>query len=354
MKRFFLLTAVLFVALPSSSHAAVVALDVDLGGVFYEAGTGEVNDLQATYSSETFTIIDQGAVIDARDGCSSVSTHEVTCSGTRFASFELGDRNDTGAFLDDQGSPEAQVDILGDEGRDHLTLCSACSGNLLGGGGADTLQGSDGLNYLRGGDGHDAITGARGNDSIYGGHGDDTIVGGRGGDALLPGRGDDTVAGGSGGDTVFFFAPGLTGVTADLRTGVVTGGQGNDTLTSIECLNGSERDDHFWGDSDDECFGGLGGNDVINGRGGADNIHGGCCSGADRLFGGGGRDVIEGGAGDDLIVGGTGVDRLRGNEGDDRLRAKDGVTDRVFGGSGFDKARVDHIDIVRLIEKLVF
>jgi hypothetical protein len=45
-----------------------------------------------------------------------------------------------------------------------------------------------------------------------------------------------------------------------------------------------------------------------------------------------------------------GVDRLRGQTGDDRLGAKDGSPDRVSGGLGFDRARVDSIDIVSSIE----
>jgi Ca2+-binding RTX toxin-like protein len=59
-----------------------------------------------------------------------------------------------------------------------------------------------------------------------------------GNDSLFPGLGDDAVNGGRGGDTVFFFASAPIGVAADLRTGIVTGGQGNDTLTGVECLNG--------------------------------------------------------------------------------------------------------------------
>jgi Ca2+-binding RTX toxin-like protein len=353
MKRVVLFIAVLFAAFPSSAHAAVVALNPVLGVVFYEAGIGEVNDLQVTYSSGTFTIVDLGAVIEAGDGCSSVGIHEVACSaGVGEASFELGDLNDTAAFLD-SASPFVHLVLLGEAGRDDLTLCLTCDGGLVGGGGADTLHGGDGRDTLRGGRGSDTIMGAGGNDHIYGGPGNDTIVAGPGGDALLPGPGDDTVGGRSGTDTVLFFARRLpTGVTADLRTGLATGGAGNDTLTSIECLFGTSYEDRLWGDSDDECFAGLGGTDVIHGRGGRDSLRGDASH--DRLFGGAGRDVIEGGAGDDLIVGGAGRDRLRGNEGDDRLRAKDGVSDRVGGGSGFDSARVDPSDITRLIEKLVF
>jgi serralysin len=136
-------------------------------------------------------------------------------------------------------------------------------------------------------------------------------------------------------------------------TGVVTGGQGNDTLASVECLNGSGHDDRFYGDSRANCFGALGGDDYVNGRGGADEISGGCCSGDDRLFGGPGPDVISAGAGNDLISGDPGRDRLRGDEGDDRIRSKDGFRDRLWGGEGFDRARIDrtldHLDSVERV-----
>jgi Ca2+-binding RTX toxin-like protein len=355
MKRFVLFVAVFFAAVPSSAaYGATVGLDSFLGEIFYGAEIGEANDLQVNYSSGTFTIVDLGAVINAGDGCSSVSIHEVTCSGATRASFDLADLNDTGAFLD-QASPQAVIDLFGGPGNDHLTLCAACKGNVSGDSGADTLQGGAGLNHLRGLRGADTIMGAGGGDRIWGGSGNDTIVGGGGRDLLRPGLGDDIVGGGSGRDIVFFVAR-VTGVTADLGTGVVSGGGGNDTLTSVECLNGTRYDDHFWGNRRDNCFDGLGDDDVIFGRGGADSIHGGCCAGDDRLFGGPGPDIIAGGAGDDIIGGGPGgdSDELRGNEGNDRLRANDGVRDLVAGGSGFDRARVDQNDLVRRVEKLIF
>jgi Ca2+-binding RTX toxin-like protein len=352
MKRLALCLAVFLAAVPASAYGASVGLDSDLGEIFYGAETGEANDLQVSYSSGAFTIVDMGAVINAGGGCSSVSVHEVTCSGATRASFELLDFNDTAAFLA-QTSPKAVIEVFGGSGNDDLALCPMCQGHLHGGSGADTLQGSKFPNFLRGGNGADTIMGAGGRDSIWGANGNDTIFGGRGRDLLEPGLGDDSVDGGAHWDALYFFARVKTGVTADLRTGIVSGGEGDDTLASVETLNGTRYADHFWGDARDNGFGGLGGDDLIFGRGGADRIHGGCCAGDDRLYGGGGADVIRGGAGDDIIGGGPGADRLRGSDGNDRLLAKDGKSDLVRGGSGFDTARVDPNDIVRLIEKLL-
>jgi acid phosphatase type 7 len=75
---------------------------------------------------------------------------------------------------------------------------------------------------------------------------------------------------------------------------------------------------------------GTPGDDVILGRGGND-----------RIRGGRGNDTIEGGRGRDVLYGDAGADRLVGGPGRDILFARDGVRDRVYGGLGRDRARVD-------------
>jgi Ca2+-binding RTX toxin-like protein len=52
----------------------------------------------------------------------------------------------------------------------------------------------------------------------------------------------------------------------------------------------------------------------------------------------------------DLLIGGNGRDRLDGRQGADVLRTRDGARDIVDGGSGFDRARVDVLDVVRELE----
>jgi hypothetical protein len=133
MKRLALLVAVFLAVVPSSAHAARVVVDRDLGELFYGAGTGEVNDLRVSYSPGTWTIADLGAVINAGDGCSSGSIHEVTCSFSGVASFELGDLNDTVEVF--SASPEVGVALSGNAGSDELRLCSTCDGIVHGGGG---------------------------------------------------------------------------------------------------------------------------------------------------------------------------------------------------------------------------
>ena len=113
---------------------------------------------------------------------------------------------------------------------------------------------------------------------------------------------------------------------------------------------------------------GLGGNDIIRGFGGNDRLRGG--DGRDRLYGGPGADILVGGLRNDILVGGLGSDTLLGAAGSDRLAggagrdvlkggagrdtflARDRRRDRVLGGPGRDRARVDRMDIRRSIEVL--
>ena len=72
-----------------------------------------------------------------------------------------------------------------------------------------------------------------------------------------------------------------------------------------------------------------------------------------RLQGGSGRDLVVGARGDDELTGGLGPDELTGNAGADLLLARDGARDRVFGGSGLDRARLDRIDRREGVERVL-
>jgi hypothetical protein len=103
------------------------------------------------------------------------------------------------------------------------------------------------------------------------------------------------------------------------------------------------------GASGSEVRGGSGGDILRAGELGSRLIGGG---GDDILIGGSGRDRIGGGRGGDTIRGGLRQDVLRGGVGRDTFYARDPYRDRVFGGAGRDKARVDRrIDRVRSIER---
>jgi Ca2+-binding RTX toxin-like protein len=72
--------------------------------------------------------------------------------------------------------------------------------------------------------------------------------------------------------------------------------------------------------------------------------------GSDLLVGRGGDDVLSGGPGNDYLRPGAGHDRAFGDSGNDFVGARDRRSDRVFGGRGADRARLDRrLDIRRSI-----
>ncbi|MFN5996468.1 MAG: hypothetical protein ACK47C_05070 [Paracoccaceae bacterium] len=172
---------------------------------------------------------------------------------------------------------------------------------LLGGTGADTLQGDGFANLLLGGLGNDSLEGRAGNDTLQGGDGADTLMGGDGNDTLDGGLANDWLDGGIGNDTLM-------------------GGDGLDTLLG--------------GDGVDQLDGGLA----------SDRLEGGASN--DTLTGGDGNDLLYGDADFDWLDGGSGNDTLVGGDGDDRLDG--GInTDRLEGGLGNDLYFVDSaLDVV--------
>ena len=117
---------------------------------------------------------------------------------------------------------------------------------------------------------------------LNGGIGNDTLYGSMGNDILNGGADDDTLDGGAG---VLIQQPMRMQPAAcycSLRcTGTASGGDGDDTLTAIENITGSDHDDSLTGDSN---------NNLIQGG-----------DGADTILGGGGNDILQGGNGNDII-----------------------------------------------------
>lgn len=122
-------------------------------------------------------------------------------------------------------------------------------------------------------------------------------------------------------------------------------------------IEGTDGDDELEGTNGDDVFRTYGGNDKIFGRGGNDIVYAG--PGNDRVFGGRGHDVLIGGRGRDSLWGGAGRDELRGGAGHDALAgqlgrdflwARDRLRDRVTGGPGLDRYRVDQRDKLVQVE----
>jgi Ca2+-binding RTX toxin-like protein len=194
------------------------------------------------------------------------------------------------------------------------------------------ITGSESADLLIGNGGFaNAIFGFGGDDLIGGGGGDDYLFGGEGNDLMLGGTGADQLDGGAGRDTATYLSS-LLGVTIDLSTNTVGGGDaGGDTLISVENLTGSDQADFLTGDS-------LA--NLIQGLEGADTISGG--DGNDVLRGNGGSDTLSGGLNDDVIVGDGGNDTLTGDAGADTFGFKVGFADEIFFG-GLDSIGTDTI-----------
>jgi Ca2+-binding RTX toxin-like protein len=165
--------------------------------------------------------------------------------------------------------------IMGGDGDDILRgddedSTGANSDVLHGGAGDDTLYGGEDDDHLHGGFNDDELFGGNGNDNLFGNDGDDRLVGGAGADHL---------DGGNDVDTADFSLTSST--TVNLLTGQATGPLGNDTLTSIENVIGSNFDDNISGDAADNALSGGAGKDIISGG-----------IGKDTLSGGDGRDIF--------------------------------------------------------------
>ena len=109
------------------------------------------------------------------------------------------------------------------------------------------------------------LDGGLGNDTLHGGAGSDTLIGGAGSDVLDGGDGEDIVS----------YAGSTAAVTVDLANQTASGGEAQgDSLTSIEGVVGSAKNDMLnAGDTGSTLIGGAG-NDTLTGGAGDDVIKG--------------------------------------------------------------------------------
>jgi Ca2+-binding RTX toxin-like protein len=129
--------------------------------------------------------------------------------------------------------------IIGTGGKDNL---DGTNGDDImdGKGGADTLKGLDGKDKIKGGGGNDIIKGGDGNDKLFGGSGNDDLDGGNGRDNLRGGGGKDTLDGGKSNDT-------LKG-DGGADTFVFAKGYGKDKITDFaDDVDRIALDDALWG-----------------------------------------------------------------------------------------------------------
>lgn len=198
-------------------------------------------------------------------------------------------------------------DVINGENTSELIIGNNGNDIINGGQGNDIIEGGRGSDIIRGGAGNDTLAadridrfddfngyyselrGGNGNDIIFGGSKDDLIIGGNDNDLLFGKSGDDLIRGGNGfdllnggiGNDILFGQDGIdvasysdltfdgvfatvAGLDVNLNTNLAKHSSNNnaltwtDTLTSIENVIGTNRNDRFIGDSNNNVFYGLG------------------------------------------------------------------------------------------------
>ena len=280
---------------------------------------------------------------------------------------ELGGGNDRFGILNQLSATLGELVVDGGDGSDALTgdHVTARSETLLGGPGADRLDGMGGDDVLRGGPDNDVLDGKAGNDVVLGEDGDDELSGDG---QAAPGA--DRIDGGAGSDKLDDYRQHDVSVwpNADVTLdGVANDGRAGegDDITGIERYVGYVAGTHVLTDGAEDWqvwsnLSAAGAVATVRAMGGDDRV-----VGEDRsedIDGGAGNDYLEGGKGHDTLTGGPGKDILFGDEtdtscnasfpescvryGNDVIQARDGEADQISCGPGTDRAVVDAIDVV--------
>ena len=220
---------------------------------------------------------------DFRLATSIASIEEVSIADGQKATFSVPDQQSLvlglSKIIGGASSSAEVLEFLGDDSGITLDLSSASTTFESWGDGKD-------YTFVQGGSGADEFT-AWNSDTYLSGEGDDDILkGGTGNNTLEGGAGGDILDGSAGGFDLASYAGSGAGVTVNLNTGVVSGGDAaGDALTDIEGVIGSDHDD------------------VLTGKAAADNIiRAGAChdkiymdqnlTSGDTLDGGSGSDTL--------------------------------------------------------------
>ncbi|MDW8808707.1 calcium-binding protein [Streptomyces scabiei] len=250
--------------------------------VVVNAAAGRANNIRISLSGSTVVIQDTSDTLTAGVGCS------VQGNGTVACPVNLG--SDT-------------VVVNAGDGNDIITKTGNIRGDMRGESGNDVINGgpSPGSNILNGG---------AGNDTLNGGVTFDLLIGGTGADRLS--------GGGGAGDIASYFES-ASGVVVDIDNAADDGigGEGDNVLTDVEVVYGSQFGDTLTGGTAGDILSGFGGNDLL-----------------------------VGGSGNDTLVGGAGGDTHSGGAGNDTLDAVDGVfgNDSLNGGANTDTCKADTRD----------
>ncbi|MGE0332005.1 MAG: hypothetical protein AB7P37_15105, partial [Ramlibacter sp.] len=367
-------------------------------------GDGNANLLQGRAGNDT---------LDGAGGTDTADYYQATggVTASLASNTATGDGNDTFISIENLNGSLFADTLTGDGGNNGL-FGAAGDDTLTGNGGHDNLDGFDGNDSLLGGTGSDTLHGGAGNDTLDGGtitdtvnlsdlnvvsyfsattgvsvnlqtgtasdglggtdtlsnlnfingsNHNDTITGSDGpifeqfdgglGDDVINGGTIDTVTQANGNRVTYVGATGA--VQVDLSQNKATGAAGNDTLTLINHIRGSNFNDNIKGSDTTayvEVFDGRGGNDTIDGAGGIDQVRydtGATAAVTVNLAGNtatdgqGGTDTlsnlenVRGSNFNDSITGDTAANALEGMGGNDTLAGGDG-NDTLTGGAGDD------------------
>ncbi len=368
-------------------------------------GTGGNDVIYAGQSDDTVHAGDGNDVIVIGDGQNTVdagSGDDHIIAGIGINTIDGGDGNDSLDLTSWTGDWSIDLSDGSTIYGDHYTSIE----NVTTGVGNDTITGSDADNVISSGAGNDTLNGGDGNDTLSGGSGTNMLSGGAGNDTFIgDGNSNDTIDGGDGNDTVDYsnLAVGSThyyNLALGFASYLPDGGEGSDTLTSIENVVGSQDNDVITGTDGDNVLSGGAGNDTFIGGFGTDTTDGGDgndtidysavlfgdtvyinlaggftgysstggegadslvsienvvgsqdnnvitgTDGDNRLDGGLGDDIIDGGKGNDTLIGGDGTDHLSGGDGNDIIGDFEGGTsthqDVLNGGAGDDLIDAD-------------
>ena len=338
----------------------------------------EVENIRGSDYDDVLTGDDEGNEIEGREGADRIDGGDgidtVSYENSSEAVFiNLATGSHRGG--DAQGDTIFNVEnIMASDYNDILTG-DAEDNEMEGGGGADIIEGGDGVDTVsyegsseaveinlvtgehQGGDAEgdtirevENIIGSAYDDTLIGDSEDNVVEGGGGDDFIEGGDGADSINGGDGVDTISYESS-SEGVFVHLASNVYGGGDAEgDFIEGVENIIGSAYDDTLIGDERNNEIEGGDGADTIEGGLGIDTVSyensseavqidltgsntGGDAEGDmisevenirgsehdDTLRGDDEDNTIEGGDGDDVIEGGIGGDTIEGGDGVDTV-----------------------------------
>ena len=259
--------------------------------------------------------------------------------------------------------PTGGVEYHGGGGEDTLPLLnlSPATVQVTSAGVATLLYVNAQVDFL----GFERYEGGGDRDQFLGSPDADVFIGQGGNDLFRPNGGDDTIEGGNGLDELYTWNWPVSPVVVSMSAGTIDG-DGHDTYTGVEYMQGTPGDDRFVGDptgTDLRYLEGAGGRDLLDFRdaltGQRVSVMGGVLYGdllwptlfeqdIRRILGSQFRDRLvvhdhedsirahlAGFGGDDSLVGGSHHDVLYGGAGDDHVDGQQG-RDICNGGGGTD------------------